>query len=119
MNTPRTGPSALRKFTVQRLPRRPLCRVPRRRLPPRARRARRRVLHAGRIEGSSPAALVVAGELKVEALVRHADGDATNASPRVEVGTKGMERPVSGREPCKAEYCSQELAALVEHRLIR
>src|SRR5262249_11355605 len=42
-----------------RLPRRPLHRVPRRALPPGARRARGRMLHAGRVEGRTPAALVV------------------------------------------------------------
>src|SRR5262249_45901358 len=54
-------------------PRRPLRRVPGRRLPASARRARRAVLHAGRVEGRSPAALVIPRELQVEALMRHAD----------------------------------------------
>jgi hypothetical protein len=42
-------------------------RVPRRALPSGARRAGRRVLHAGCVEGRPPAPLVVARELKVEA----------------------------------------------------
>src|SRR5262245_39282047 len=46
-----------------RLPRRPLRRVPWRRLPSSAGRARGRVLHSGRVEGRPPPALVIAGEL--------------------------------------------------------
>jgi len=46
----------------------PLRRVPRRALPPGARRARRRVFHPGRVEGRSPSLLVVPRELKVVAL---------------------------------------------------
>src|SRR5262249_2274838 len=55
----------------QRFPRRPPRRVPRRRLPTGARRARRRVLHPTCVEGRPPAALVVLGQLKVEALATH------------------------------------------------
>jgi hypothetical protein len=36
------------------------------------------VLHPGRVERRAPAALVVAGELKIVALVRHADRDPTD-----------------------------------------
>src|SRR4029453_7989139 len=50
------------------LPRGPLHRVPGRSLPSGAGRARRTMLHAGRVEGGVPAALVVARELEVEAL---------------------------------------------------
>src|SRR5262245_58542257 len=65
---------------IQRRPRRPLRRVARRQLPSGARRARRRVFHPGRVEGCSPAAIDVAGELEVVALVRHAECDAADAS---------------------------------------
>jgi hypothetical protein len=54
----------------QRLPRRPLRRVPRRAFPRGACRARRRVLHPGRVERRAPAALVIPRELKVVALTR-------------------------------------------------
>src|SRR5262249_26504053 len=81
-------------------------------------RARWRVLHHGRVEGGSPAALVIAGELKVEALVRHTDSDAPDARPRVEVGANDMESSISPRKPGEAECCSQELSALVEHALV-
>jgi hypothetical protein len=46
---------------LQRLPRRPLRRVPRRALPPGAGRARRRVLHAGRVEGRARLTLRITG----------------------------------------------------------
>jgi hypothetical protein len=74
----------------QRLPRRPLHRMPPRALPPGAGRARRQVLHPGRAERRSPAALVVARELEVKALASHADSDVADAGPGVEPGT---ERP--------------------------
>jgi hypothetical protein len=76
------------------------------------------MLHPRRVEGRTPAALVIAGELKVEALVGHADRDAPDASLGVEVGAKDMESPVSGRKPGEAEGGSQELAASVEHGLL-
>src|SRR4029450_3909211 len=62
---------------LQRLPRRPLRRVARRALV-------RGVLHPGRVDRGAPAALVVARELEVEALVRHADCDVADAGPGVE-----------------------------------
>jgi hypothetical protein len=55
---------------LQRLPRRPLRCVPRRALPPRARRAR----------GSAPVLLVVPSELDVVALASHADRDPSAES---------------------------------------
>src|SRR5262247_803775 len=58
----------------QRLPRRALCRAPRRRPPRGAGRARWRVLHPRRVERRSPAALIVLGKLQVEALTVHPDG---------------------------------------------
>ena len=47
----------------------------------------------------------------------HTDGNATDASPGVEVGAEDMESPVSGRKPGEAEGCSQALPASVEHSL--
>src|SRR4029450_2729155 len=75
------------------------------------------MLHPGRVEGVPPAAPVVARKLKVEALMRHAHGDPTDAGPGVEPGAQGVKGSVVGRarEPSEAECCSQELAALVEH----
>jgi hypothetical protein len=76
---------------TQRLPRRVLHRSPRGPLPRRARRARRRVLHADRIEPRTPASLVVPRELEVVALVRHADDDGADAGPGVEPAMKRVE----------------------------
>src|SRR2546425_7135961 len=97
----------------QRLPRRPLRRVPRHALPPGARRARRRVLHPGRVEGRAPTALVVAGELKVVTLPGHADGDVSNPGPRVEPGPERVKRAVvrGHGAPGECECCAEELAA--------
>src|SRR5262245_27681220 len=78
-------------ITAERLPRRPLRRVPRRRLPGGTRRARRRVLHARRVERRAPAALVVLRELKIEALSVHPAGDAPDPGPRVEPGVQRRE----------------------------
>jgi hypothetical protein len=58
-------------------------RMPRRALPAGAGRARRRVPHPSRVEGRSPAAIVVAGELEVEALTVHSEGDVPDPGPRV------------------------------------
>jgi hypothetical protein len=74
----------------QRRPRRPLRRVPRRRLPSSAGRARRRVLHPSRVEGRAPAALVVAGQLEIVALARHADGNVPDASPPFRFGSRAL-----------------------------
>ena len=46
-------------------------------------RARRRVFHAGHVEGGPPAALVMARELEIVALVGHADRDVVDAGPEV------------------------------------
>src|SRR5262249_56213743 len=66
---PRAASSVIR--LLKRLPSPPAALPPRRRLPARARRARRRVLHAGRVEGRPPAALVVLGQLPLAALPLH------------------------------------------------
>src|SRR4029434_3981239 len=76
---------------------RPLHRLPRRALPSGARRARRRVLHARRVERRPPAALVISRELEIVALARHADDDVADPSPRVEPGPERPERPVVRR----------------------
>jgi|SRR5262245_16217716 len=78
------------------------CSSPRCRLPSSARRARGRVLHPGRVKGRPPAALVVARELEVEALVRHAALDGTDAAPGVEPRAESRERmdiPFGGELP--------------------
>ena len=94
--------------------------MPRRWLPGGADRAGGRVLHPGRVERRPPAALVVARELEVEALVSHTDGDPTDAGPGVE---PRAERPESvvirwPLKPGETECCSQEPSALVEHGLL-
>jgi hypothetical protein len=65
-------------------------RMPRRRLPAGARRARRRVLHPGRVEGRAPPALVVLSQLEVEALPVHPDGDVPAASPPFRFGSRSL-----------------------------
>jgi hypothetical protein len=99
---------------------RPLRRVPGRALPRGAGRARGRVLHAGRVERRAPAAFVVLGQLEVEALAVHPDGDVPDAGPGVEPGAQGVERSIVRRHgaPGEADRSTKELAALVEH-LIR
>src|SRR5262249_18439386 len=91
--------------------------VPRRRLPRGARRARRRVLHPGRVKGRPPAAVVVLRQLQVEALAVHPGGDPADAGPRVEPRAQRPERAVvrGQRAPGEAERRPEELAALVEH----
>src|SRR4029450_3671894 len=105
---------------LHRLPRRPLRRVPRRALPRGAARAGRRVLHPGRVERRAPAALVVARELEVEALVRHADCDVADAGPGVEPCAESPERALVVRalKTGESECCSQESGALIEHALL-
>src|SRR4029453_17341551 len=95
----------------------PRRRVPRRALPRGARRARRRVLHAGRVEGGSPAVLVAARELKVVALMRHPDRDPADAGPGAEPRPKRVQRAVvrEHRAPGEAERRYEESAALVQH----
>jgi len=67
---------------LQRPPRRPLRRVPGRALPCGARRARRRVFHAGRLERRAPGALVVLSQLEVVALAVHSNSDVTRTRSR-------------------------------------
>src|SRR5438876_3593478 len=101
----------------QRVPCCALDRMPRGALPSGAGRARRRVLHPRRVEGRAPSLLVVPRELEIETLPRHADGDVSNAGPRVEPGAQRVERAVVRRRPApgEAERCHEESAALVEH----
>ena len=94
-----------------------LRRVPGRALPLRARRARWRVLHPGRVERRSPAAVVILGELQVEPLPVHPDGNAPDAGPGIQPGAKSVQRTIVGehRAPGEAESRHQKPAALVEH----
>src|SRR5262249_31130106 len=71
---------------LERLPRHPLCRVPRRWLPSGAGRARGRMLHPGRVEGRAPASLVIASELMVEALVGHAKQNLSSPESELRPG---------------------------------
>jgi len=77
------------------------------------------MLHAGRVEGRAPAPFVVARELEVVALSRHADRDPADAGPGVEPGPERPQGAVVGRarEPGESERGSQELAALI-HALL-
>jgi hypothetical protein len=78
------------------------------------------MLHAGRVEGRAPAALVVLRELQIKAWAVHAHRDVADAGPRVEPGSESPERPVVGGQwACgKSDCCPEELAALVEHGLL-
>ena len=60
------------------------------------------------------------GELEVEALVGHANGDTSDAGPGVEPCAERPESRVirGARKPGEAEGCSQKLAALVEQWLL-
>src|SRR5207244_4092598 len=97
---------------LERLPRRPLRRVPRRALPSGAGRARRRVLHARRVERLAPALLVVARELKIEALARHADGDVSDPGPGIEPHAERVQRAIvrGHGAPGEAERRDEESA---------
>ena len=102
---------------IPQRPRRPLCRVPGRRLPPGARRAGRRVLHPGRVERRPPAALVVLGQLKVVALPVHPDSDASDACPRIEPCAEHPESPImrgTGKTG-EAECRDEKSATFVDH----
>jgi hypothetical protein len=92
---------------------------PRRALPPGAGCARWRVLDARRVERRAPAALVVPGQLEVEALTVHAHGDVADVGPGVEPAARRTERAIvrGHRARGEAKCCSQELAAWVEHGL--
>jgi hypothetical protein len=75
------------------------------------------VLHPGRVERRAPATLIVARELEVEALARHADGDPADSGPRIQPRAEGVERTVirGPGKPGEPERRHQEPAALVEH----
>src|SRR5437867_11009231 len=95
---------ATRLSLLQRVPRR----APRRALPPCAGCARRRVLHARRVERRAPAALVVLSQLQIIALAVHPDGDVADAGPGVEPGPQcPREQGARGESECRSE----ELAA--------
>src|SRR5262245_12374216 len=87
------------RLTIARALLTPFCRLPhapRRPLPRCTRRARRRALHAGRVERRAPAALVVLRQLEVEALAVHPHGDVADAGPGVQPGAQRPE--LSGRK---------------------
>src|SRR5262247_1976722 len=102
----------------QRLPRCALRGVPRRALPARARRARRRVLRPGRVEGRTPAAVVVLGQLEVVALPMHAHRDAPDSGPRVEPRAQTPERAVvrGHGERGESKRGDEQAPALIGHR---
>src|SRR4029450_6522985 len=74
---------------LQRLPRDPLRRGPRRALPSGAARARGRMFHPRRVERRAPAALVVARELQIVALMGHASLDGVEPAPGVQPRAEG------------------------------
>jgi hypothetical protein len=94
--------------------------MPRRALPSRARRARRTVLHPGRIERRAPALLVIPRELKVVALAGHANSDPSDAGPRIQPAAQRLEGSVlrGHRAPGESDSSTQESATLVEHALL-
>jgi len=88
--------------------------------PPGAGRARWRVLHPGRIEGRSPASLVILSQLQIVVLAVHADSDVPNDTPGVQPSAKCPEGPVIRGHGARDEPDSstQELATGVEHGLL-
>ena len=109
-DTPRddAGVGSFLPHPPQRLPPRPLRRVPGRALPSSPRGAGGRVLHPRRIEGRPPSLLVVPRELEIVALTRHADCDVPDAGPRVQPRAESPEGAIIGgaREPGESEGCS-------------
>jgi hypothetical protein len=82
-------PAALVLLGLLQSPAPPTAPPARRALPTRARRTRRGVLHARRVERGSPASLVILSQLQVVALAVHPDCDVPDASPRVQPGAEG------------------------------
>jgi hypothetical protein len=70
--------------------------------------------------GRAPALLVVPRELKVVALVRHADGDVgrSRTSSRAKCGARGARDRTRAWSTCEADRSTQELASLVVHELL-
>jgi hypothetical protein len=52
------------------------------------------MFHPGRVERGVPAGLVVLGQLEIEALAVHPDGDPADAGPGVEPDSEGPERAI-------------------------
>jgi len=77
------------------------------------------VFHARRVERGAPAALIVLGQLEVEALTVHPHRDSADTIPGIQVTPKGPECTVIGRhrEGGESDSRTKELAALVEHGL--
>src|SRR5215471_4725924 len=99
---------------IQRFPGRSLHRMPWCFRPVRTDGARRRVLHARRVEGRTPALVVILGQLQVVALTMHAHRNAPDPRPRVEPRAQCPERTVVGGHgaPGESYSRSQELAAV-------
>ncbi len=108
---------AVRISLPERLPRRPLRRVPRRALPSGARRTRRAMLHARGAERGPPAPVVILSQLEIVPLPMHPHRDVTNPGPRVQPRAEGVQRSVirGHRERGKSDGSTQESSALVEH----
>src|SRR5215467_7163063 len=94
--------------------------APRSPLPRGARRARRRVLHARRVEGRAPALVVILSQLQVAALAMHTHRNAPDPRPRVQPRAQCPERTVVGGHgaPGESYSRSEKLAALVGHALL-
>jgi len=71
------------------------------------------MLHSGRVEGRPPAALVVLGELQVEALAVHARGDVAGAGLGVKPAAQRVQHAFirEHRAPGEAERRHEEAAA--------
>ncbi len=91
--------------------------LPRRAFPRRGRCARDRVLHPGRLEGGSPALLVVAGQLKIVALARHASLDVADAPPRVQPRAEGPQHGHVGVHANGFRRDEEQAAEAVSHAL--
>ena len=78
------------------------------------------MLHPPRVERRAPAALVVLGQLEIEALACIPTTTWPDAGPGVEPGTQRPERAVvrQHRAPSESHCRTEELAALVGHALL-
>ena len=78
------------------------------------------MLRSRRGEGGSPPALIVLSELQIVPLPVHPNRDSADAIPGIQVGPEGPECSVIRRHgtPGEAYGCPQELATLVEQRLL-
>src|SRR6266851_6443050 len=72
---------------------------------------------AGRIERGPPAALVVARELKVVALTRHAALDVADAAPGVQPRAEGPEHGQVGFDAGRFQRDEEQASEAVSHGL--